>query len=171
MIICYIPRWRLNMKWLIKLNEMSYDRQKVKDSIDDHVQQIVENWLLLEAVKLAPEQFSEPTYHWLEELCAQIEPGIRKLDAVNYKQRAIDKLVDEVLISDARLDDPILIYNIVHRKLKNEHIPETMIEPLIKRWIQIGLPEISNVFKHDKSSVSYEERKDAELKAIQKNPN
>lgn len=156
------------MKWLIRLQEMTYSRPKVKDAIDDHIQQILENWFMLEASKQNPERFSEPAYHWLEELCAQLEPGIRKIQAVGYKQKAIDKLVDEVLISDAHLDNPEKVKGIIQRKMKKEQVPQDIMEAVLSEWLERGIHEISNVFKHDISSVTYEELKDAELQEINK---
>jgi len=154
------------MKWLIRLQEMTYSRPKVKDAIDDHIQQILENWFMLEASKRDPERFSEPAYHWLEELCAQLEPGIRKIQAVGFKQRAVDKLVDEVFISDAHLDNPEKVRGVVQRKMKKEHVPQDVVESILTSWLERGIHEITNVFKHDVSSVTYEELKDAELQGM-----
>lgn len=154
------------MGLIYKLYEIYNRRLKAKDAIDDHIQQIVECWMMLEVSKLSIEQAPEKADRWLKELCSNLEPGIRKIRALCYQQKAIDKLVDEVLISDAHLDNKDIVQNISKRKLWHEQIPLNLGDILVDKWLIKGLHEISDVFKNYKSSVNYEECKKSELKSI-----
>jgi hypothetical protein len=154
------------MGLIYKFYERYHRRLKAKDSIDDRIQQIVECWMMLEVSKLSIEHAPEKADRWLKELCSHLEPGIRKIHALGYQQKAIDKLVDEVLISDAHLDNKDIVQNISKRKLRHEQIPLDLGDILVDKWLIKGLHEISDVFKNDNSSVDYEERKKSELQSI-----
>ena len=138
---------------------MTYPRPKVKDAIDDHIQQIVENWCLVDLATQYPEKFSWPANHWITELVAQLTPGITKLRAVNYKQKAIDTLLYEIFYDDAHVENADIVHDMIQAKLEKEGATQQMIDEIVHRWLDEGLPEIMNVYRKQIPLSVYSETK------------
>ena len=139
----------------IKLREMTYRRPKIKDAIDDHVHQIVENWCLIYAAKSCG-LHKETINHWAGELVAQIEPGLDKLDVSGLSARAQYKLIDEVLLSDAKLDNPNVVYKMVRRKFLREGYSNALLECAADAWVTDGLSKVTAVYRGDLDISNYE---------------
>lgn len=129
----------------IILNEMTYRRPKVKDAIDDRVHQIVENWCLIWVVRTygIHQNFLK---HWVDELLAQLDPGLDKLRASGLSDRAKRKLVDEVLIDDARLDETAIVYHMIDKKFFREGLSAAMQSEASEAWTKEGLADIRAVY-------------------------
>lgn len=139
---------------LIKLHEMTYKRPKIKDSIDDHVQQIVENWCLVYIAQKHP-QYEEYRIHWAKELATQLIPGVNKLGVSGLSDKAQAKLVDEVLLSDAKLDRVPVIARMIELKFSDEGMDESYISEASEAWVRQGLAEIRKVLMRDVSLKDY----------------
>ena len=142
---------------IIKILEFAYKRPIIKASIDDHIEQMVQNWCLCKAALLSKDpKYLHWYHHWAGELCAQLYPGIRKLRRGDIKPKAIPKLVDEVLIEDAGLDDPEEVYDIVEDKMiLTEGMPKELCRVAADAFPKEGLPEIQRVYKEDRSPSRY----------------
>lgn len=139
---------------LMKLHEMTYKRPKIKDAIDDHVQQIVENWCLVYIAQKYP-QYEEYRIHWAKELATQLIPGVNKLSVSGLSDKAQAKLVDEVLISDAQLDRVPVIARMIELKFSDEGMGESYISEASEAWVRQGLAEIRKVLMRDVSLKDY----------------
>ena len=139
---------------LMKLHEMTYKRPKIKDAIDDHVQQIVENWCLVYIAQKHP-QYEEYRIHWAKELATQLIPGVNKLSVSGLSDKAQAKLVDEVLISDAKLDRVPVIARMLELKFSDEGMGESYISEASEAWVRHGLAEIRKVLMRDVSLKDY----------------
>lgn len=138
----------------IKILEMAYKRPKVKDAIDDHVHQIVENWCLVWAAKRCRKHL-EAVNHWVGELMAQLGPGLDKLEASGLSEKAQHKLIDEVLISDAKLDQPAIVEHMIRRKFAREGFSD-ILDAAVQAWIDVGLLEIRSLYRGEILDVEYE---------------
>lgn len=142
------------MRILLNIHEMTYKRPKVKDAIDDHVHQIVENWCLVWVVR---------TYgihknylkHWTDELGAQMLPGIDKLRSCALSEKAKRKLVDEVLISDARVDVLSFVEEMIEDKFSTEGIDDSLVLEAAQAWVDNGLNEVRDVLLRNISLKDY----------------
>ena len=140
---------------LMRLHEMTYRRPKIKDAIDDHVHQIVENWFLIHATAQSG-LHTETINHWAGELVSQIEPGLDKLRVSGLSPRAQRKLIQEVLVSDAKLDNPSVVSRMVHRKFLKEGFSPLLLTELSYSWVAHGLPKVIAVYQGDLDISDYE---------------
>jgi len=140
---------------LIKLREMTYRRLKIKDAIDDHVHQIVENWCLIYAANSCG-LHKETINHWAGELVAQMEPGLDKLNVSGLSAKAQYKLIDEVLLSDAKLDNSSVVYKMARRKFLKEGYTDYLLECAADAWVADGLPKVIAVYRGDLDISNYE---------------
>ena len=140
----------------IKILEMTYKRPKVKDAIDDHVHQIVENWCLVWAAKRCRKHL-ETVNHWAGELMAQLGPGLDKLEASGLSEKAQHKLIDEVLVSDAKLDQPVIVGHMIRRKFAREGF-SGILDTAVQAWIDVGLLEIRSLYRGEILDVEYEQQ-------------
>ena len=141
---------------LIKLHEMTYRRPKIKDAIDDHVHQIVENWCLIYATKSSG-LHKDTINHWAGELVAQMEPGLDKLNVSGMSPRAQRKLIDEVLLSDAKLDNASVVSRMVRRKFLKEGYSDDLLGKSTQAWVAEGLPRVIGVYRGDEDISVYEQ--------------
>ena len=141
---------------LIKLHEMTYRRPKIKDAIDDHVHQIVENWCLIYAAKSSG-LHKDTINHWAGELVAQMEPGLDKLNVSGMSPRAQRKLIDEVLLSDAKLDNASVVSRMVRRKFLKEGYSDDLLGKSAQAWVAEGLPRVVGVYRGDEDISVYEQ--------------
>lgn len=139
----------------IRVFEMTYKRPKIKDAIDDHVQQIAENWCLIWAAKQY-RQHLETINHWAGELVAQFDPGLRKLAVSDLSPRARHKLIDEVLYSDAKLDRVGPLVSLLDRKFEKEGWSESQLEEAVQAWVKEGLPSVRAVYRGEIRPAAYE---------------
>lgn len=141
----------------IRLFEMTYRRGDIKAAIDDHLSQLIQNWCLCEAALISQDpKYLHWYHHWADELCAQIDPGIEKMWARGLSLKARTRLVDEVLFSDAHVDNPRLVYNRVSRKLiYKEKMPQDLCEKAVAAWINRGISEIRDVYINAESTDAY----------------
>lgn len=124
----------------IRVFEMIYKRPKIKDAIDDHLHQIVENWCLIWAANKSG-QHRETINHWAGELVAQFDPGLDKLDVSGLSKRAQHKLIDEVLYSDAKLDQPPVVARMISRKFKREEYSPSLASAAAEAWVNYPPPK------------------------------
>lgn len=130
----------------IRVFEMTYKRPKIKDAIDDHLHQIVENWCLIWVANKSG-QHRETINHWAGELVAQMDPGLDKLDVSGLSGRAQHKLIDEVLYSDAKLDQPLVVARMVGRKLRREGYLLPLVGAAAEAWVKDGLPKVRAIYR------------------------
>lgn len=140
----------------IKILEMTYKRPKVKDAIDDHMQQVVENWCLI-WVASHHDWHRETINHWAGELVAQLDPGRTKLLLSGLSTRAQHKLIEEVLVSDAKLDQVWVVEEMLRAKFAREGIKEFKSEAA-RAWVAEGLDEIRAVYRRDVELDDYEQQ-------------
>lgn len=141
---------------LIKWHKMTYRRSKIKDAIDDHVHQIVENWYLVYAAK-STGLHKDIINHWAGELVAQMEPGLDKLNVSGLSPRAQRKLIDEVLLSDAKLDNASVVSRMVRRKFLKEGYSDDLLGKSAQAWVAEGLPRVIGVYRGDEDISVYEQ--------------
>lgn len=130
----------------IIINEMTYKRPKIKDSIDDHVHQIVENWCLIWTARQSGLHV-ETINHWANELSAQMDPGLDKLDVSGLCEKAKHKLIDEVLYSDAKVNQQKVVFKMISRKFPREGYTLSQADTAAQEWVIRGLPKVRAVYR------------------------
>lgn len=140
----------------IRVFETTYKRPKIKDAIDDHVHQIVENWCLIWAANESGKH-KETINHWAGELVAQFDPGLDKLDVSGLSKRAQYKLIDEVLYSDAKLDQPPVVARMIGRKFKRGEYSPSLANAAAEAWVEEGLPKVRDIYRGEYDPDDFEQ--------------
>ena len=146
------------MRIRVNIFEMAYRRSRVKDVVDDHVQQMVENWCLVYLAQKYP-RYAKHLKHWVDELTAQFVPGLSKLQACGLDARGKAKLVDEVLVHDAELHRFDIVYDMLDYKFDKEGIDDKLHEEATKAWLETGLGEARAVLCREMPLVAYKRSK------------
>lgn len=142
---------------LIRVFEMTYSRSQLKAAIDDHLSQLVQNWCLCWIAARSEDIAVRRRYmHWADELGDQMDPGFTKFDARDVPKRTRERIVKEVFLSDAHVDDPARVRNRVWRKIVDkEHLSEAQCVAAIGAWVSQGLGEVMKAYVQDSISTTY----------------
>lgn len=82
-------------------------------------------------------------------------PGIDKLRSCTLSEKAKRKLVDEVLISDARVDVLSFVEEMIEDKFSTDGIDDSLVLEAAQAWVDNGLNEVRDVLLRNISLKDY----------------
>lgn len=96
--------------------EMAFNKAKFQDIVDDLIEQIIQNWCLMEYCLLYRNDLNDTYEHWRSELESHMNNISRRV--VKGDKR---KWIEEIVILQEEFDNPINIYNACKIKFRSEN--------------------------------------------------
>ena len=78
-----------------------------------------------------------------------MDPGLDKLDVSGLSEKAKHKLIDEVLYSDAKVNQQKVVFKMISRKFPRESYTLSQADTAAQEWVIRGLPKVRAVYRSE----------------------